>query len=113
MTIINPVGRTRRRTSEPAIGPQLVLTGALAAVLIVTALFRHTMSNDALLPSVCMSFLVLAAAVSAFGWTRPASDRNFSYWDAAGVLTFIGIVIGAMVEPDQLVRLVAGERPAN
>ena len=113
MTVINPVGRTRRRTSEPAIGPQLVLTGALAAVLIVTALFRHAMPNDALLPSVCMSFLALAAAVSAFAWTRPAADRNFSYWDAAGVLTFIGIVIGAMVEPEQLVRLVAGGRPAN
>jgi hypothetical protein len=113
MTVTNPVGRTRRRTNEPTVGPQLVLTGALAAVLLVTALFRHTMPNDALLPSVCVSLLILAAAVSAFAWTRPAPNRNFSYWDVAGVLTAIGIVVAAMVEPEQMVRLVAGEGPAE
>ena len=113
MTVTNPVGRARSRSTEPAIGPQLILTGALAAVLVVAAVFRHTMSNDVLLPGVVLSFFILAAAVAAVAWKRPAPDRNFSYLDAAGVLTFIGICIAATIEPDQLVRLMAGGRPEN
>ena len=51
MTIVtNPLGRMRTRSSEPAIGPQRVLVGALAAVLTAGAVFRHTMPDDALLP---------------------------------------------------------------
>jgi len=108
MTITNPLGRMRTRSSEPAVGPQLVLTGALAAVLAAGAVFRHTMSDDALLPGLSFAFLIIAAAVAMIAWQRPLPDRQFSYWDAAGVLTVIGIVIAAAVEPEQMVRLVAG-----
>jgi hypothetical protein len=108
MTITNPLGRMRTRSSEPAVGPQLVLTGALAAVLAVGAVFHHTMSDDALLPGLSFAFFILAAAVAMFAWQRPLPARQFSYWDAAGVLTAIGIVITAAVEPEQMVRLVAG-----
>jgi hypothetical protein len=108
MTITNPLGRMRTRSSEPAVGPQLVLTGALAAVLAVGAVFRHTMSDDALLPGLSFAFFILAAAVAMIAWQRPLPARQFSYRDAAGVLTVIGIVIAAAVEPEQMVRLVAG-----
>ena len=37
MTISNPLGGLQRHAAEPAIGPQLVLAGALAAVLTVAA----------------------------------------------------------------------------
>jgi hypothetical protein len=46
--------------------------------------------------------------VAMIAWQRPLPARQFSYWDAAGVLTVIGIVIAAAVEPEQMVRLVAG-----
>ena len=108
MTITNPLGEMRTRSSEPAIGPQLVLTGALAAVLAVGATFRHTMSDDAVLPAFSFAFFILSAAVALIAWQRPLPPRQFSYWDAAGILTVIGIVIAAAVEPEQMVRLVAG-----
>ena len=108
MTITNPLGRVRTQSTEPAIGPQLVLTGALAAVLTVTAVFHHRMPEDALLPGVSMLFLILAAAAALIAWQRPLPARQFSYWDTAGVLTLIGIGIAAAVEPEQMVRLVAG-----
>jgi len=108
MTITNPLGTVRTQSTQPAIGPQLVLTGALAAVLTVAAVFRHTMSDDALLPAVSMLFLILAAAAALIAWQRPLPPRQFSYWDTAGVLTLIGIGIAAAVEPEQMVRLVAG-----
>ena len=108
MTITNPLGRIRTRSGEPAAGPQLVLAGALAAVLTAGAMFRHTMTDDAVLPAFSLAFFILAAAVAMIAWRRPAPARRFSYWDAAGVLTAIGIVIAAAVEPEQMVRLVAG-----
>jgi hypothetical protein len=43
-------------------------------------------------------------------WRRPLPSRRFSYWDVAGALTFIGICMGATVEPGQMVELVAGTR---
>ena len=33
---------------------------------------------------------------------------RLSYWDVAGVLIFIGICVAAAIEPEQMVRLVAG-----
>ena len=108
MTITNPLGRMRTRLSEPAVGPQLVLTGALAAVLTAGAVFQHTMSNDALLPGLSFAFFIVAATVAMIAWQHPLPARQFSYWDAAGALTVIGIVIAAAVEPEQMVRLVAG-----
>jgi hypothetical protein len=108
MTITNPLGRMRTRLSEPAVGPQLVLAVALAAVLTVGAVLHHNMSDDALLPGISVAFFILAATVAMLAWQHPLPVRQFSYWDAAGVLTVIGIVIAAAVEPEQMVRLVAG-----
>ena len=64
MTITNPLGRMRMRSSEPTVGPPLVLAGALAAVLTVGAVFRHAMSDDALLPGRSVAFFIVAAAVA-------------------------------------------------
>ena len=108
MTVSNPLGRARTRSGEPAVGPQLVLIGALAAILTVGAVFHPTMSRDALLPGLSLLFFTVAAAVALIAWLRPFPARQFSYWDAAGTLTAIGVVVGAMVEPEQMVRLVAG-----
>jgi hypothetical protein len=107
MTITNPL-RVRARSGEPVLGPQLVLICALAAILTVGAAFHQTMSGDALLPGLSTLFFIMAAAVALIAWQRPMPARHFSYWDAAGVLTVIGIGMAAAVEPEQMVRLVAG-----
>jgi hypothetical protein len=107
MTITNPL-RVCARLGEPAVGPQLVLIGALAAILTVGAVFHQTMSGDALLPGLSTLFFIMAALVALIAWRRPIPARHFSYWDAAGILTVIGIGMAAAVEPEQMVRLVAG-----
>lgn len=108
MTITNPLGSLRVRSAAPAIGPQLVLTGALAAILVVTAVFRPTLPDDAILPGVSTLFLILGAGGALIAWYRPLPPRQFSYWDAAGILTLLGICVAAAIEPEQMVRLVAG-----
>ena len=107
MTITNPL-RVPARSGDPALGPQLVLIGALAAILTVGAVFHQTMAGDALLPGLSTLFFIMAAAVALIAWQRPVPVRHFSYWDAAGILTVIGIGMAAAVEPEQMVRLVAG-----
>jgi hypothetical protein len=107
MTITNPLGRVRR-SSEPAVGPQLALLGSLAAVLTVGAVFHQTMSSDALIPGLSSLLFILAAAAALFAWQHPIPAQHFSYWDTAGLLTLIGIGMAAAVEPEQMVRLVAG-----
>ena len=107
MTITNPL-RVCARLGEPAVGPQLVLIGALAAILTVGAVFHQTMSGDALLPGLSTLFFIMAAVIALIAWQRPMPAQHFSYWDAAGILTVIGIGMAAAVEPEQIVRLVAG-----
>ena len=113
MTVINPLGGNRvggvpTQSATPSISPLLVLTGALAAALAVAAVFRPSLSDDALLPSMSVLFFALSAGVALIAWLRPVPTRHFSFWDVAGILTLVGIGAAAMVEPDQMVRLVAG-----
>ena len=108
MTITNPLGGLRSRSSEHIPGPLLVLTGSVAAVVAASAVWGRDMPPNALVPAVSLLFFVLAVTVALIAWQRPLPRRRFSYWDVAGVLTFIGICMGATVEPDHMVGLVAG-----
>ena len=108
MTVTNPLGRVRSQSAEPAISPLFALTGALAAVLTVTALSRHMLPADGVLPAVSILFFVMSAAVALIAWRRSIPARQFSYWDAAGVLTLLGVCVATAVEPEQMVRLMAG-----
>jgi hypothetical protein len=108
MSITNPLGRARFRDSERSSGPLVVLTGTVAVV--AAALWGQHAPPEALVPAASLLLFVLAAVVALVAWWRPLPLRRFSYWDAAGILTFIGICMGAAVEPDQMVGLVAGTR---
>lgn len=109
MTIINPVGQSQTdAAASPATGPHLVVVGAVAAVVTVAAIFHQTMADDVLLPAVTGLLFVLAALAALVAWQRPLPPRQFSYWDASGFLIFVGICFAAAIEPEQLVRIVAG-----
>jgi len=107
MTITNPIGTTRTST-RPTTGPVITLTGALAGTLAVAAMLQPQVAREALVPMAASLIFLLAAATALIAWLRPMSRRQFTYWDAAGVLTFIGICVSASVEPEQMVQLVAG-----
>src|SRR5262245_50686767 len=112
MTIINPIGGVRTPPARITTGPTIALTGALAAALAFAAVLQPSLSPEALLPATVTLIFLLAAGVALLAWLRPVPRRQFTYWDAAGVLTFIGICAAAAVEPEQMAQLVAGtERP--
>jgi len=68
---------------------------------------ERTFSSDAIMPIVA-TLLFLLAAATAIVWRREAgaSDR-VTYWDVAGALTFIGIGAATLIEPEQMLRLIA------
>lgn len=107
MTITNPIGTTRIPAARST-GPVIALTGALAGTLAVAATLQPQVAREALVPMAASLIFLFAAAVALIAWLRPMSRRQFTYWDAAGVLTFIGICVSASVEPEQMVQLVAG-----
>ncbi|WP_068016517.1 hypothetical protein [Rhodoplanes sp. Z2-YC6860] len=111
MTITNPIPNTATPMFRSATGPVIALTGALAGTLAVAATLQPSIAREALVPTaVCLLFL-FAAAAAMIAWLRPMSRRQFTYWDTAGALTFIGICVTATVEPEQMVQLVAGTNP--
>ena len=71
-------------------------------------MLAQSLSKDHVLPTVSTLLFVGAAAVALIAWRHPTRGSGLSYWDVAGVLTFIGICVATAIEPDQMVRLVAG-----
>jgi hypothetical protein len=100
--------RLRVRSPPPITGPQIVFAGALAAVVVTAAVLGQSLSKDHVLPTVSTLLFVLAAAAALMAWRRPIRGARLSYLDVAGALTFIGICVAAVIEPEQMVRLVAG-----
>jgi hypothetical protein len=113
MTITNPIRNTAAPVARAGTGPVIALTGALAGTLAVAAALQPSMAREALAPMAAILIFLFAAAVALIAWLRPMSRQQFTYWDAAGALTFIGICVTATVEPEQMVQLVAGANHAR
>ncbi|MGM4903528.1 hypothetical protein AB8B21_31905 [Tardiphaga sp. 866_E4_N2_1] len=76
----------------------LALTAALA--------LRAFVSLDALAPMVATLLFALAALTVGGALIPRNFARRATWFDVAGVLTFIGVGITILIEPDQMVRLV-------
>jgi hypothetical protein len=115
MAITKPAKNLAGGTSPPAIGPQVAFAGAVVIALTPLALSGSVVPHDLVLPATCTLFLVLAALVAICAWrTRcVAAAERVTYWDVAGALTLIGFWAAAMIDPDQMVRIVEGVHRDN
>lgn len=100
--------------AEPA-SPTRRATELFAAVLLITLLtalaLRATLELDALAPAVATLLFAVAAASAGIAMLAGNNLRPMWY-DVAGVLTFIGVAITLLIEPEQIVRLVSfAEQP--
>ena len=69
---------------------------------------------DLVLTLASASLFVLAAAIAGLAWQqRSRQHPGLSYWDVAGALTLIGICASALIEPEQMARVMIGtsQRP--
>jgi hypothetical protein len=104
MTAINPIETFARQ--KVATGPFILFVASMIAAVVFAAIIHHSLPHEVLLPATVTFVFVLAAAVALFAWRSPVPSRQFTYWDAAGLLTLFGVMATTMVEPADLVRLV-------
>jgi hypothetical protein len=103
---------SRRAGWTAGIGPQAALTTSGLVAILVFALLRPVMSTDVLIPFIATLFFLMACVALHFA-LREVSVRSarLTYWDVSGLLTFAGICVAALIEPESLVRLIAtGDR---
>jgi len=95
------------RTAErapPGAGKEL-LAGILLMALIATLAIRNLVPADALAPAIVTLLFAIGAATAGAAWLCRAGRLRIMWFDLAGSLTFIGVVLSVLIEPDQMVRL--------
>jgi hypothetical protein len=90
--------------APPAPGKEL-LAGILLTTLIGTLAIRNLVPEDALAPAIVTLLFAAGAAAAGAAWLCRAGRLRIMWFDLAGSLTFIGVVISVLIEPDQMVRL--------
>jgi hypothetical protein len=92
--------------AAPAARVKELFAAVLLIALMLALALRATLSLDALAPAVATLLFVIAAATAGIAM-RCRRERFRATWlDIAGMLTFIGVAITLLIEPDQIVRLV-------
>ena len=81
------------------------MVGILLSVLIAALAIRNLVPADALAPAIVTLMFVVGAAAAGAAWLCRARRFRIMWLDLAGSMTFIGIVISVLIEPDQMVRL--------
>jgi hypothetical protein len=90
--------------TPPAPGKEL-LAGILLTALIGTLAIRNLVPADALAPAIVTLMFVVGAAAAGAAWLCRAGRFRIMWLDLAGSLTFLGVVISVLIEPDQMVSL--------
>jgi uncharacterized membrane protein HdeD (DUF308 family) len=83
-----------------------LLVGMLLGALIATLGLRSVLPTDALAPAIATLLFALGAATAAFALLCRRNQARRTWLDIAGLLTFVGVAISILIEPDQMVRLV-------
>jgi hypothetical protein len=107
MAVTHHAGHLSDRRHQ-SIGPQVMFAGALLLAVAAWIVTERTFTSDLTLPLVATLLFVSAGVATLVAWSRGAMARHRpTYWDVAGALTFIGICAAALIDPEQMLRLVA------
>lgn len=107
MAIADRGQMARTKGQESTARGKELMAGILLLALIAALGIRNAVPLDALAPAI-VTLLFAAGAMTAGFALLCRRDRFRSMWfDLAGGLTFIGVVLSVLIEPDQMVRLFA------
>jgi hypothetical protein len=103
-----------RQAKRPARGPHIAFVGCVLLVFLALALSGRALPQDLVTPLIVTLLFGLAAfvTIAAVRKRRGPVPARLTYWDVAGALLLIGIGLSALIEPDQMVRLVEGDGAA-
>lgn len=105
MALTNHGRIIEKRGQKPTARTAQLFAGALFAALIATLGLRSLLPTDALAPAIATLLLAVAAAMAGLALLCRRSQARSLWLDVAGVLTFVGITVSILIEPDQMVRL--------
>ncbi|MEH2520332.1 hypothetical protein V1279_005905 [Bradyrhizobium sp. AZCC 1610] len=95
------------RTTDraPSARGKELFAGILIVALIAALGIRNVVPADALAPAIVTLLFAVAAVTAGFALLCRRDRFRIMWFDLAGSLTFIGIVLSVLIEPDQMVRL--------
>ena len=105
MTVLGRSQIVRTANRAPSAHGKELMAGVLLAALIATLAIRNLVPADALAPAIVTLLFAVGAATAGAAWLCRADRFRIMWLDLAGSLTFIGVVISVLIEPDQLIRL--------
>ena len=105
MALTNRGRIIEKRGLKPTDRTTQLFAGALFAALIATLGLRSILPVDALAPAIATLLLAVAAATAGLALLCRRHQARSLWLDIAGVLTFVGIAVSILIEPDQMVRL--------
>jgi len=82
-----------------------LLVGILLGALISTVALRNLLPTDALAPVIATLLFVAGAATAGFALLLLRDPARTVWLNVAGLLTFVGIAVSILIDPDQIVRL--------
>jgi hypothetical protein len=96
----------------PAARGKELFAGILVVALLATVGIRNVVPVEALAPVIVTLLFGVAALTAGFALLCRRDRFRIMWFDLAGSLTFIGVVLSVLIEPDQMVRLFAlSEQP--
>ena len=96
-------------TSDRAAGARgkELFAGILLVALVAALGIRNVVPVDALAPAVVTLLFATGAITAGVALICRRERFRVMWFDLAGSLTFIGVVLSVLIEPDQFVRLFA------
>jgi hypothetical protein len=91
----------------PAARGKELFAGILIVALVATVGIRSVVPADALAPAIVTLLFAVAALTAGFALLCRRDRYRIMWFDLAGSLTFIGVVLSVLIEPDQMIRLFA------
>jgi hypothetical protein len=82
-----------------------LFAGILLGTLIATLGMGNVIPTDALAPAIATLLFTLGAATAGVALLCRRNQARKMWFDIAGVLTFVGVAVSILIEPDQMVRL--------
>jgi hypothetical protein len=79
----------------------------LLGALIATLGLRFVLPTEALAPAIATLLFALGAATAGAALLCRRNKARMLWLDIAGCLTFVGVAVSILIEPDQVVRLFA------
>jgi len=94
-----------KRAQAPTDRTRELIIGVLLATLISTIALRNLLPPDALAPVIATLLFVVGAATAGLAVLLLRDRARTAWLDIAGLLTFAGIAVSILIDPDQIVRL--------